>query len=111
LAYARGVDGIWGMYQLLDRAPLGRNENGVWWRRHDEYDARKDREVLAGLSNVTSIGLGPGRRAIGPREAGGGGAVAVQAIQAEPEARDARGALHPAHDRLQLGRAEPVLGM
>jgi predicted dithiol-disulfide oxidoreductase (DUF899 family) len=38
-AYNRGVDGIWGMYQLLDRAPLGRNENGVWWRRHDEYDA------------------------------------------------------------------------
>jgi predicted dithiol-disulfide oxidoreductase (DUF899 family) len=36
--YARGVDGIWGMYQWLDRAPLGRNETGVWWRRHDEYD-------------------------------------------------------------------------
>jgi predicted dithiol-disulfide oxidoreductase (DUF899 family) len=26
------------MYQWLDRAPLGRNEEeGVWWRRHDEY--------------------------------------------------------------------------
>jgi predicted dithiol-disulfide oxidoreductase (DUF899 family) len=36
-AYARGLDGIWGMYQWLDRAPKGRNENGVWWRRHDEY--------------------------------------------------------------------------
>jgi predicted dithiol-disulfide oxidoreductase (DUF899 family) len=36
-AYNRGVDGVWGMYQWLDRAPLGRNENGVWWRRHDEY--------------------------------------------------------------------------
>jgi len=35
--YARGVDGIWGMYQWLDRAPKGRNETGVWWRRHDEY--------------------------------------------------------------------------
>jgi predicted dithiol-disulfide oxidoreductase (DUF899 family) len=35
--YARGVDGIWGMYQWLDRAPKGRNENGLWWRRHDEY--------------------------------------------------------------------------
>ena len=35
--YARGLDGIWGMYQWLDRAPKGRNENGVWWRRHDEY--------------------------------------------------------------------------
>lgn len=35
--YARGVDGLWGMYQWLDRAPKGRNETGVWWRRHDEY--------------------------------------------------------------------------
>jgi predicted dithiol-disulfide oxidoreductase (DUF899 family) len=39
-SYARGLDGIWNMYQWLDRAPLGRNESGVWWRRHDEYDAR-----------------------------------------------------------------------
>ena len=37
-AYARGVDGIWGMYPWLDRAPKGRNEAGIWWRRHDEYD-------------------------------------------------------------------------
>jgi len=37
-AYARGLDGLWGMYQWLDRAPLGRNETGFWWRRHDEYD-------------------------------------------------------------------------
>jgi predicted dithiol-disulfide oxidoreductase (DUF899 family) len=36
-AYARGLDGIWGMYQWLDRTPKGRNETGVWWRRHDEY--------------------------------------------------------------------------
>ncbi len=35
--YARGLDGMWGMYQWLDRAPMGRNEQGVWWRRHDEY--------------------------------------------------------------------------
>ena len=35
--YARGLDGLWGMYQWLDRAPRGRNENGVWWRLHDEY--------------------------------------------------------------------------
>ena len=35
--YSRGVDGLWGMYQWLDRAPKGRNETGVWWRRHDEY--------------------------------------------------------------------------
>ena len=40
-AYARGVDGIWGMYQWLDRAPKGRNEaGGIWWRRHDEYGKR-----------------------------------------------------------------------
>ncbi|RBP07430.1 putative dithiol-disulfide oxidoreductase (DUF899 family) [Roseiarcus fermentans] len=36
-AYARGLDGLWGMYQWLDRAPKGRNEQGLWWRRHDEY--------------------------------------------------------------------------
>jgi predicted dithiol-disulfide oxidoreductase (DUF899 family) len=38
--YARGVDGLWGMYQWLDRAPKGRNESGLWWRHHDRYDAR-----------------------------------------------------------------------
>jgi predicted dithiol-disulfide oxidoreductase (DUF899 family) len=35
--YARGLDGLWGMYQWLDRAPKGRNETAPWWRRHDEY--------------------------------------------------------------------------
>ena len=39
-AYSRGLDGLWGMYQWLDRAPVGRNESGIWWRRHDEYDKR-----------------------------------------------------------------------
>jgi predicted dithiol-disulfide oxidoreductase (DUF899 family) len=44
-AYARGVDGLWGMYQWLDRAPRGRNEERSedaplnWFRRHDEYDS------------------------------------------------------------------------
>jgi predicted dithiol-disulfide oxidoreductase (DUF899 family) len=37
--YARGLDGLWGAYQWLDRAPKGRNEKGIWWRRHDEYGA------------------------------------------------------------------------
>src|SRR5207249_3794298 len=37
-AYARGLDGLWGVYQWLDRAPKGRNETGVWMRRHDEYN-------------------------------------------------------------------------
>jgi predicted dithiol-disulfide oxidoreductase (DUF899 family) len=36
--YARGVDPFFGVYHWLDRAPKGRNEAGVWWRRHDEYD-------------------------------------------------------------------------
>jgi len=36
-AFARGLDAMWGMYQWLDRAPLGRNEDGIWWRRNDEY--------------------------------------------------------------------------
>jgi len=36
--YARGLDGLWGMFQWLDRAPLGRNEQGIWWRHHDKYD-------------------------------------------------------------------------
>ena len=36
-AYARGLDGLWGMYQWLDRTPKGRNEEGVWWRHHDSY--------------------------------------------------------------------------
>jgi predicted dithiol-disulfide oxidoreductase (DUF899 family) len=37
-AYERGIDGLWAMYQWLDRAPFGRNESGFWWQRHDEYD-------------------------------------------------------------------------
>ncbi|MEO8267340.1 MAG: DUF899 domain-containing protein [Ilumatobacteraceae bacterium] len=39
-AYARGLDAMWGMYQWLDRTPLGRNEEGAatgWFRRHDSY--------------------------------------------------------------------------
>src|SRR5689334_5176675 len=40
--YARGLDGLWGMYQWLDRAPRGRNEAGPgpWWRHHYKYDQR-----------------------------------------------------------------------
>jgi predicted dithiol-disulfide oxidoreductase (DUF899 family) len=44
-AYARGLDGLWGAYQWLDRAPRGRNEDEeFWWRRHDEYgrDSRSE---------------------------------------------------------------------
>ncbi|HZT02881.1 MAG TPA: DUF899 domain-containing protein [Steroidobacteraceae bacterium] len=38
--YARGLDVLWGAYQWLDRAPLGRNEQGLWWKRRDEYGVR-----------------------------------------------------------------------
>jgi predicted dithiol-disulfide oxidoreductase (DUF899 family) len=38
--YARGLDGLWGMYQWLDRAPKGRNETGYWLRHHDAYEKR-----------------------------------------------------------------------
>ncbi|MGH7004698.1 MAG: DUF899 family protein, partial [Alphaproteobacteria bacterium] len=38
--YSRGLDGLWGAYQWLDRASKGRNETGYWWRRHDEYGKR-----------------------------------------------------------------------
>jgi predicted dithiol-disulfide oxidoreductase (DUF899 family) len=37
-AYARGLDGLWGAYQWLDRAPLGRNGDEHIWVRHDEYE-------------------------------------------------------------------------
>ena len=41
-SFARGLDSLWGVYQWLDRAPLGRNEKGFWMRRHDEYDINKN---------------------------------------------------------------------
>ena len=44
--YARGLDGLWGAYQWLDRAPRGRNESGIWWRRHDEYGVVPAREPV-----------------------------------------------------------------
>jgi predicted dithiol-disulfide oxidoreductase (DUF899 family) len=37
---ARGLEPVMGYYGLLDRAPIGRNEEGeevFWLRRHDEY--------------------------------------------------------------------------
>jgi predicted dithiol-disulfide oxidoreductase (DUF899 family) len=42
--YARGLDVFNGAYQLLDRAPFGRDEDGLkvpiaWLRRHDEYES------------------------------------------------------------------------
>ena len=41
--FARGLDGLWGMFQWLDRAPKGRNPaGGAWWRRHDEYQLERN---------------------------------------------------------------------
>jgi predicted dithiol-disulfide oxidoreductase (DUF899 family) len=39
--YARGLDVLWNTYQWLDRAPLGRNESGFWFRHHDDYVTAK----------------------------------------------------------------------
>jgi predicted dithiol-disulfide oxidoreductase (DUF899 family) len=44
-AYARGLDALVTTYNVLDLAPLGRNEEGLphtmsWVRHHDKYDAR-----------------------------------------------------------------------
>ena len=37
-AYARGLDALWGAYQWLDRAPLGRNEEATAaWQLRDRY--------------------------------------------------------------------------
>jgi predicted dithiol-disulfide oxidoreductase (DUF899 family) len=59
--YARGVDAIWGMYPWLDRAPKGRNETGVWWRRHDDYDKRCATSSLSrhncGMGDLTTHGF------------------------------------------------------
>jgi predicted dithiol-disulfide oxidoreductase (DUF899 family) len=38
-AYARGLDGLWGAYQWMDRAPLGRNGDEGAWVHHDRYDS------------------------------------------------------------------------
>jgi predicted dithiol-disulfide oxidoreductase (DUF899 family) len=38
-AYARGLDALWGAYQWLDRAPLGRNEEAsAAWQLRDRYE-------------------------------------------------------------------------
>jgi predicted dithiol-disulfide oxidoreductase (DUF899 family) len=46
-SYARGLDGLWGAYQWLDRAPRGRNEPDYWWRRHDEYDREPQKDCCS----------------------------------------------------------------
>jgi predicted dithiol-disulfide oxidoreductase (DUF899 family) len=40
LAARRGMDGLWGMYQWLDRTPRGRNDTAGerWYRLRDDYE-------------------------------------------------------------------------
>ncbi len=37
-AYSRGFDAMWGVYQWLDRAPKGRNDDTYWHRRRFELE-------------------------------------------------------------------------
>lgn len=48
--YARGLDVLWSQFQWLDRAPKGRNESGVWWKRHDEYGRSSSPESCCNAS-------------------------------------------------------------
>src|SRR6266540_3485967 len=58
-AYARGFDGLWTMWQWLDRAPLGRNEGDLsWFHRHDEYPRpRADRRDTRTYRGDASRGM------------------------------------------------------
>lgn len=49
--YARGLDVLWGAYQWLDRAPKGRNETGLWWKRRDEYERQNETRPAHAVSN------------------------------------------------------------
>jgi hypothetical protein len=63
-AYARGLDGLWGAYQWLDRAPKGRNENGYWWRRPRRVREELSRSVTiaAATGPAPAEGRGGDRR-------------------------------------------------
>jgi predicted dithiol-disulfide oxidoreductase (DUF899 family) len=65
-AYERGIDILWGMYQWLDRAPFGRNDTGMWWRRHDEYDSQSCARKQVPPKGVGLMGPG-GKRRMDPR--------------------------------------------
>ncbi len=49
------------MYQWLDRAPRGRNETGVCYRRHDEYQDSRDQPPLANNLVAENRRSPPGR--------------------------------------------------
>src|SRR5262249_17795917 len=55
-AYARGLDGLWGMYQWLDRAPKGRNRTDIWFPPPDEYCRRPTRRVVGGAERSARPG-------------------------------------------------------
>src|ERR1041385_6513760 len=67
--YERGLDILWGAYQWLDRAPLGRNEPDEGWRRRDEYkpDIAPPARGGGGLKGGARILLSDIRRASTPR--------------------------------------------
>lgn len=51
-SYGRGVEGVLGVYALLDMAPKGRDEAGLvypmaWVRHHDRYEAEAPKKVAA----------------------------------------------------------------
>ena len=67
-AYARGVDGLWTMWQWLDRAPLGRNEGDMsWFHRHDEYSSKgnRRRDHPISPSTLTNLAKNPARAVSG----------------------------------------------
>lgn len=55
-SYDRGAEDWLGTFMILDRAPLGRNENGVmnWVRRHDEYEQAAQAHCCAGQAESAS---------------------------------------------------------
>ena len=54
-AYARGLDGLWGMYQWLDRAPRGRNESLFVGAGDLAAPGPPPRRVRQGLSEVVVV--------------------------------------------------------
>jgi predicted dithiol-disulfide oxidoreductase (DUF899 family) len=40
-AYARGLDTLLVTHRLLDMTPLGRQDKGVNWKFHDEYETKE----------------------------------------------------------------------
>jgi len=60
-AFARGLDGMWGMYQWLDRAPKGRNESeGVCG---DAMTSTVARAIQRRVERLLCLNAGPGGRA------------------------------------------------